>query len=172
MWSEVQHMQQKYENPSKSGFSSGCMVCMRVPTSFKNDLFYSKRKVWTISEKMSTVGAPCDKNSLLSIGWNIFDFFHFSRFWWKMLIRPRNVNFFENMLQTTAASFYVTELIWCSIDAIFSVLSRKNKIWHLKQFFRCWNCSRSAAHAAKIRKSFKIRFFLWMYGLHASTHKL
>ena len=43
-------------------------------------LFYSKRKVRTISSRMSLIGALCDKNSLLWFSVKFFDFCKFSKF--------------------------------------------------------------------------------------------
>ena len=70
-------------------------------------LFYSKRKVRTISCRMSLIGALCDKNSLLWIQLKFFDFCKFSKFekFSKQFFFPKKSKNFQNFTENHNSEF-------------------------------------------------------------------
>ena len=52
-----------FRDRGKNFFSAGCLVFFIMFKDAWGLLFYSKRKVWQISEKMSTLGGSYDKIS-------------------------------------------------------------------------------------------------------------
>ena len=92
------------------------------PTS---SVFYSRRKVWAISEKISTVGASYDKNSLL---WFL------AKFWWKIIFSKsdgfsiflKNRKFFKISLIATNVSFGRTTLLSVMKESFVSITTNAN----------------------------------------------
>ena len=95
---------------------------MEVLKRLKNGFFYSKRKVWPIPEKTSTLEAPYEKNSLLSLSLKFWQFLHFSAW---CILSSKN-RWFSGW--ASAAICFCREILGgCSFFQEFAKLSVSNK---------------------------------------------
>ena len=118
-------------------FSARCLTYFFKLKIAIGILFVPKRKVWTFPEKMSTLGAPYDKNSLLSLHLKIFEFFSFFRDLMDFAKmeksrKMKKIQKFSNA--TTTASFCRTELLRCSFFQEIAILCVYKQIKFLSQF--------------------------------------
>ena len=98
---QVLRCREFFETHGKTRFYLVKVIFVRHFESFWELLFYSKRKVWTISCRMRTSGASCDKNSLLWFQ---------AKFWWKKCFFE--IRFFSKKIGFRKKTFFDQNFVW------------------------------------------------------------